>query len=268
MKAMEQKIATKFSDKKVLNNEIKKTMIANDVKSVSPNDISADGTAAPTGTVSNAIDNDEAGEKDEADSGGIIAVVVVCLILLIAAAVGVFVWYQKFNGTEEKKERNDIELPTVELFEKRGSMNSINPLENQSSVVPADQSTDHGQRGQVGQHPELFSEVQPNASMPQLPPRPQQRLNSIEAIKKGMVHKNAMQRTPRPVSLAPTNHPEAFVSSPQPPPPPMNLPGAPRPPPPPMHLPGAPPPPPPASTTKTKTKSIRFSIDTNSRQEF
>jgi len=83
-----------------------------------------------------------------------------------------------------------------------------------------------------------------------------------------MVHKNAMQRTPRPVSLAPTTHPEAFVSSPQPPPPPMNLPGAPRPPPPPMHLPGAPPPPPPASTTKPKSKSIRYSIDTNSRQEF
>ena len=132
-------------------------------------------------------------------------------------------------------------------------MNSINPLENQISVVPADQSTDHGQRGQVGQHPELFSEVQPNAIMHQSPPRPQQRLKSIEAIQKGMVHKNAMQRTPRPVSLASTNHPEAFVSSPQPPPPPMNLPGA---------------PPPPASTTKTKAKSIRFSIDTNSRQEF
>ena len=161
MNSMKQKITTKFSDKKLLDNEIKKTMIANDVKSVSPNDISADGTAAPTGTVSNAIDNDGAGEKDEADSGGIIAVVVVCLILLIAAAVGGCVWYQKFNGTKEtheRNERNDIELPAVEEFEQRGSMNSINPLE------PVTQS--------ASECPELLSEGQPNAVVSSSPQPP------------------------------------------------------------------------------------------------
>jgi hypothetical protein len=207
MKTMSTKMTSTFSDSKKFTNEMQKAMTTNNVESVSSNTITADTSAAPSyaGTLgtNNAINNDKTPKSAPHDkiNPGVIAAALLVPLLVIAAVVSAVVWYRR------KKPSTYDTTPSIELFEKRGSVNSINPLENHANVVL----------------PEQVLEARPDAFLSQPPPPPQQRTKSIEAINKGMVYKNAMKRTAPPL---------------------------------------------PAGSTKTKTKSIRFSIDANSRQQF
>ena len=177
---------------------MQKTMTTNNVESVSPTTITADTSATPAeagtlGGKDNAVSNDDTTKPipDEINVGVIAAAVLVPL-LVIAAIVGAVVWYREHhnnNGTknqEEVVEMVSLEAPKLEtnkLFERRGSMNSINPLVNHTTSTTSDAP------------PEVLLGARPDAFMSQAPPPPQKRIESIDVE----IHKD--ERTGRRYSF-------------------------------------------------------------------
>ena len=163
METMSTKMTSTFSDSKTFTKEMQKTMTTNNVESVSPTTITTDTSATPTeagtlGGKDNAVSNDDTTKPipDEINVGVIVAAVLVPL-LVIAAVVGGFVWYRS-NQKETKLEKHATEMveqrhddamnnnpvhtgstvqktPSVELFERKGSMNSTNPLANHTDKM-------------------------------------------------------------------------------------------------------------------------------------
>ena len=132
MKTMSTKMTSTFSDSKTFTNEMQKTMTTNNVNSISPNTITADTSAVPVnaGTLgNNAIENDKVPKTapDDKINTGVIVAAVLIPLLVIAAVIGAVIWHRRTKMTTHETN------PSIELFEKRESMNSINPLEGHTS---------------------------------------------------------------------------------------------------------------------------------------
>jgi hypothetical protein len=182
MKTMSTKMTSTFSDSQTFTKEMQQTMTTNNVESVSPNTITADTSATPaevdTRGKDNSINNDDTTKPipDDEINAGVIAAAVLVPLLVIAAIVGAVVWYREHhnNGTknqEEVVEMVSLEAPTLEtntLFERRGSMNSINPLVNHTTSTTSNAP------------PEVLLGARPDAFMSQAPPPPQKRIESID----------------------------------------------------------------------------------------
>ena len=127
MKTMSAKISSEFSDSTKFTSEMQQQLTANHVTSVSPSAVTADTTAAPksAGTVGSNIDEGDAnaGSPDDNLGAGAIVAIVLATLFLIGAFVSALVWQQK-----KLTPKHDTP-PSIELFEKRGSMNSLNPLD-------------------------------------------------------------------------------------------------------------------------------------------
>ena len=163
MKTMSKKMTSTFSDSQTFTKEMQQTMTTNNVESVSPNTITADTSATPaevdTRGKDNSINNDDTTKPtpDDKIDAGVIAAAVLVPLLVIAAIVGGFVWYRS-NQKETKLEKHATEMveqrhhdamnnnpvhtgstvqktPSVELFERKGSMNSTNPLANHTDKM-------------------------------------------------------------------------------------------------------------------------------------
>jgi hypothetical protein len=197
MKTMSKKMTSTFSDSQTFTKEMQQTMTTNNVESVSPNTITADTSATPaevdTRGKDNSINNDDTTKPipDDEINAGVIAAAVLVPLLVIAAIVGAVVWYREHhnNGTknqEEVVEMVSLEAPTLEtntLFERRGSMNSINPLVNHTTSTTSNAP------------PEVLLGARPDAFMSQAPPPPQKRIESIDVE----IHKD--ERTGRRYSF-------------------------------------------------------------------
>ena len=143
MNTLSTKMTSTFSDSKTFTNELQKKMTTNNVESVSPSTITADTSATPaevdTPGKSNSISNNDEPD-DKTIHAGVIAAAVLVPLLVIAAIVGAVVWYREHhNGTKNQEEMEMVSLQSVQkaqapkfetnkLFERRGSMNSMNPL--------------------------------------------------------------------------------------------------------------------------------------------
>ena len=162
MKTMSKKMTSTFSDSQTFTKEMQQTMTTNNVESVSPTTITADTSATPaevdTRGKDNSINNDDTTPTpDDKIDAGVIAAAVLVPLLVIAAIVGGFVWYRS-NQKETKLEKHATEMveqrhddamnnnpvhtgstvqktPSVELFERKGSMNSTNPLANHTDKM-------------------------------------------------------------------------------------------------------------------------------------
>ena len=182
MKTMSTKMTSTFSDSQTFTKEMQQTMTTNNVESVSPNTITADTSATPaevdTRGKDKSINNDDTTPTpDDKIDAGVIAAAVLVPLLVIAAIVGAVVWYREHhnnNGTknqEEVVEMVSLEAPKLEtnkLFERRGSMNSINPLVNHTTSTTSNAP------------PEVLLGARPDAFMSQAPPPPQKRIESID----------------------------------------------------------------------------------------
>ena len=122
------KIKSTFADSTAFTNEIKKEMVANDVKSVNPSEIIADTTASPEIKQSPVSESSaDAGDASEekTDVGGIVGAVLGSLFFVGLVGAGVVVYMR-----QSKKEELIPAVPTVELFvSTTGGINSFNPLE-------------------------------------------------------------------------------------------------------------------------------------------
>ena len=183
METMSTKMTSTFSDSQTFTKEMQQTMTTNNVESVSPNTITADTSATPaevnTRGKDKSINNDDTTPTpDDKIDAGVIAAAVLVPLLVIAAIVGAVVWYREHhnNGTknqEEVVEMVSLEAPKLEtnkLFERRGSMNSINPLVNHTTSTTSNAP------------PEVLLGARPDADafMSQAPPPPQKRIESID----------------------------------------------------------------------------------------
>ena len=130
MDTMTAKMTKNFEDNSAFTSKLQTAMQTNNVASISPDSISADTTAKPKKIIekpdgsSNDVSNNPT-KKDPMSTGGIAALVIV-LLLLIAAAVGAFFWHQSNTKASSGG---------IELFERKNSINSINPLSEHQEVI-------------------------------------------------------------------------------------------------------------------------------------